>query len=153
MESTATDDLIPLLGPGACEPSDVVSTTYIARPRDPKCRFWSKVFLIEETPLPGLAQDIPGPYLTKGADVEIFHGMVIFEGEEVHHSKKRGWCYRFGVLSREGEIVWREPEASRIKMLLREARAKGLNTTYLFDGSGDIAAMCRRIHAARRGLL
>ncbi len=149
----------------------VISCEYTAIPSDSRCKYWCKIVRDGQVlPLPHVvrgANDIPGEYLRKGDDIEIFPGDYILEGEQVHHVKQRGWKYNLGRLAlpvaatetidTEGNTHPGEPaKPARIVWLeygkpVKDAlRAAGYKT--LLGGSGDVAGMVRSIHARREGV-
>lgn len=127
----------------------VPSIEYIAKPRDSRCKYWCKIVRAGDAlPLPSAvtgASDIPGPYLRKGDDVEIFPGDFVLSGEEVSHRVKRGWAYQMFRLD-SGKIAICA-FGSLVKDAVRRAGRKDL-----LGGSGDVAAMVRTIHARRAGI-
>lgn len=134
----------------------IESRSVVCNPRNEKCRYWAKVIRAgQPIPLPEEvtgANDVPGPYIRKGDDVEIFEGDFLLEGEENHHTKKRGWTYdlRYLTISTEGKlrVLGSSWTNSDVKQSCRLAGRKDL-----LGGSGDVAAMIREIHARRDGLV
>lgn len=138
----------------------VESLTYVAKPTDAKCRYWCKVITPHmDLPLPGTvdgANDLPGEYLRKGDDVEVFEGNIVLEGEEVSHNKKRGWAYNYGTLSLKKSdpsgqaigLTWDHADPADVKDACRKAGRKDL-----LAGRGDVAALVREIWARREGLI
>lgn len=133
----------------------ILSATYVCAPSDHRCRYWAKVVRAgTELPLPEHvdgASDVPGPYVRRGDDVELFEGDWLLEGEEVSHRKQRGWTYHLRALGRHADTdelgVYSWTFGVDSKPAIRAAGAKDL-----LGGSGDVAAMVREIHARRRGI-
>ena len=136
------------------ESSPVLSASYVCSPQDSRCRYWAKVIRAEDSiPLPehvNGADNVPGPYIRKGDEIELFEGDWLLEGEEVSHRRQRGWTYTLHALAiraKDGELsVCTIAFGSDTKPVIRAAGAKDL-----LKGSGDIAAMVREIWARRRG--
>lgn len=141
--------------PMTIESNPVVSATYVCNPKDSRCRYWAKVIRATDAlPLPACiagASAVPGPYIRKGDDVELFEGDWILEGEENHHRKQRGWTYTLRSLAirkGDGELAACTFDFGvESRAAIRAAGAKDL-----LGGSGDVAAMIREIHARRRGI-
>lgn len=148
------------------ESNQIESAEFKATGSDHRCKYWCKVIRDGQMlPLPHVingANDVPGPYLRRGDDIEIFEGDYILEGEEVHHTKNRGWTYTLSRLVKakpasvdaDGKEI--EAKPARIGWLefgkpVKDAvRAAGMKS--LLGGSGDVAAMIRAIHARREGI-
>lgn len=122
------------------------------RPRDSRCRYWSKLVRAEqELPLPAAVQgasDIFGPYLQRGEE-ELLPGDALFEGEANHHRRTdRGWSYWLTVVTPQGELLTFTSGFGPQKV---ELKSQGLAPD-LLKGSGDIAGMVRIAHGLRLGL-
>jgi hypothetical protein len=134
----------------------IQSASFTAEPSDQRCRYWAKVVRADQAiPLPSAvagANDIPGPYIRKGDDVEVFEGDFVLEGEEVHHRKQRGWAYtvRYLRVRKDGDlgVIATQFTFAEVKDACRAAGRKDL-----LGGSGDCAAMIRAIHAHRDGVV
>lgn len=156
-----TSDTVP-----APAPQPVESVEFVANPSDSRCKYWCKVIHNGQMlPLPHVidgANDVPGPYLRQGDDVEIFYGDYVLTGEQTHHRKQRGWTYvlyRFVAAkpaSVDAEGKEKPAEPARYgwiefgKPVKDACRAAGHRE--LLGGSGDVAAMVRTIHARREGI-
>lgn len=120
-------------------------------PSDYRCRYWAKL-IRANTPLPlpsdvMSATSLPGDYLLRG-DEELFPGDVLFEGEENHPYKKRGWSYWLRYVKPDGGLLVYRSGFSPQKIA---AKAQGLSPS-LLAGSGDIAGAVRVAHALRVGM-
>lgn len=128
--------------------SNTISIGVEIRPYDPRCRYWAKI-VQRGTPLPApnnvnSAGDIPGEYLRKG-DEELAPGDFLFEGEENHHRKARGWSYWVSFIDPESK----KKRCVRPKAGHKESfREQGMDVS-LLRGSGGIAACVRIAHAVR----
>lgn len=126
------------------------SASVTIAPIDSRCRYWAKIIRAgSPLPLPSAvdcAAAVPGAYLRRG-DEEIFEGDFLIEGEEVHHVRNRGWCYRITRVQADGVERRIRPSAERKASL----KAQGL-APELLSGSGDIAACIRIAHGLRAGL-
>ena len=127
------------------------SVSHTPEPQDSRCRYWAKVITPEqELPFPSDvhgANDIPGPCLRKGEEIELFEGDFFLDGEENNHRNQRGWTYYCGDVQ-DGDLGlsdsrYKHPD---VKAFLRERGEKEL-----LRGSGDVAAIVRYIHAVRLG--
>ena len=124
-----------------------VSRSIKLLPADHRCKHWAKIYRAEmQLPIPAEvhgAGDLLGKYI-KG-DEELYPGDVAFEGEAVHHSKKRGWDYCITYCTDKGELLrfWSGFSEQRTA-----AKAAGLPAN-LLAGSGDIAGAVRVAHALR----
>ena len=132
-DATALDML------ASAEASPIPSCNFPVGARDHRCKYWCKIVRRGATlPLPSSvdgAGDIPGAYLKKG-DVEVFPGDVIFEGEENHHRKQRGWTWTMYVVDELGEL--QTVDYSHAKDILRMWGIKDV-----LPGAGAPAAMVR----------
>lgn len=127
-----------------------ISNTFPVKPRDSRCRYWCKKIHADRLPLPGQidgANSLPGEYLKKG-DVEIEPGEFIFEGEEKHHNKQRGWDYWAYTYGEAGykSLPFGTATKDAIKLLASEDLISKERARDLLRGSGDIAAAVRRAH-------
>ena len=136
------------------EPSKIQSSTSVSVrvvPSDYRCKYWAKLFRASAPlPMPSnvmSASSLPGPYLLRG-DEELFPGDVMFEGEEIHPYKKRGWGYWLRYVTPNGNLLVYRSGFSEQKMA---AKAQGLEAS-LLAGSGDIAGAVRVAHALRAGM-
>lgn len=116
-----------------------LSCNFPVAPSDHRCKYWCKI-VRAGAPLPHPASvdganDIPGAYLKKG-DVEVFVGDVIFEGDENHHRKQRGWTWTMYIVDELGEL--QTVNYSQAKDILRMWGIKDM-----LAGAGACAAMVR----------
>lgn len=123
------------------------------RPQDRECRYWAKIIRAnEKLPKPlevGNSRDIPGPYLRHGEE-ELFDGDVLFEGEERHPTKQRGWKYTVCFIGPKSARTYIEPTpAMGLKQIMKD---RGMPAELLI-GSGDIAACVRFAWALRLGMM
>lgn len=127
--------------------SDTTETlSHIAKPCDDRCRWWQKTLAAEAVIAldPASIEDansIPGTYLRKGADLELNEWTVLFDGEQVHHKKPRGWTWTMGIVLRvDGalKVEWIRANVSKHKAVIKAAGA-----AHLLGGSGDVASMVR----------
>lgn len=128
----------------------IVSASVTIRPDDKRCRYWAKIIRADvPLPLPSAvdsASDVPGPYLRNG-DEEILPGDFLIEGEEAHHARNRGWCYRITWVRADGTAQRIKPTSERKAAM----KAAGMEPS-LLTGSGDIAACIRIAHGVRAGM-
>lgn len=121
------------------EGAPALSCNFPVGPQDYRCKYWCKVLRAGDTlPAPtdvDGAGSIPGSYLRKG-DVEVFEGDVIFEGEENHHRKQRGWTWTMYVVDHLGEL--QTVDYAQAKDILRMWGIKDM-----LAGAGACAAMVR----------
>ena len=121
---------------------------FIAKAQDSRCKYWCKISRAGDVlPDPAFvngAGDLHGPYYKSGADIELEEGDIVFEGEEAHHAKQRGWVYTVAICV-----------GDKLEYLAREDRAQAkdlwrlLGRKDLLAGSGDHAAMARLAHWLR----
>lgn len=128
-----------------------ISASVPIGPTDDRCSYWAKI-VRSGTPLPLPSQvrgagDLPGPYVRRGGDEELFVGDVLFEGEALHHKRNLGWAYWFSVAGSDGKPVVLK-YSSAVKARLKEL---GLETKFL-PGAGDLAGVVRVVHGLRAGL-
>ncbi len=121
-------------------------------PGDSRCRYWAKIVRASVTlPLPSAtdgANDIPGGYIKRGEE-ELFPGDMMFEGEEKHHSKPRGWSYWVTYCDSDGVARRiRNPGVDEKAAM----KAAGLPAE-LLSGAGGVAAAVRFAHGVRLGLI
>lgn len=134
--------------------SEIQSATSVSvrvLPTDYRCKYWAKLFRANAPlPLPSdvmSASCLPGHYLLRG-DEELFPGDLLFEGEENHAYKKRGWSYWVRYVTPDGALLVYRSGFSAQKVA---AKAQGLSPS-LLAGSGDIAGAVRVAHALRAGM-
>jgi len=137
------------------------SRGYTPKKADSRCRAWAKVVTLAE--LARLspanvdsAHDVPGPFLPFGREIEVFPGHVIFEGEENHHAKRRGWTYNLGFVvggeDGEARIAWVSGrERAAIKADMRTSKDPAIRA--LLAGSGEVSAMVRYARAVLAGFV
>lgn len=130
------------------------SCNLTCNPRDSRCRYWAKVIRADDAlPMPAAvdgANDIPGQYLRKGDDVELFDGDFLLEGEANHHVKQRGWTYDMRIVSdTPSERFPGQNKYTAIDYKAAKDAARAAGRKDLLLGSGDCAAMIRAIHVAR----
>ncbi len=136
------------------------SAPYTPIPSDARCKYWCKVIPAgANIPMPAAvsgAGDVPGEYLRKGDEIEVFAGDWVLEGEEISHRKARGWTYSLRRVVPVGtkltdDSLTTEPTVvtvyfgSNTKDALRELG----NQKELLRGAGDVAALIREIHYRR----
>ena len=118
--------------------------------KDSRCRGWFKIVRSgTQLPLPANvrgADDIPAGYAREGYD-ELFCGDFMFQGEEMHHRKNRGWVYWITWVDADGALHYTKPSMTLKKAL----KANGLPPA-LLAGSGDVAALIRIAHGVRLGI-
>ncbi len=128
----------------------IISASVTIEPEDSRCCYWAKIIRDgQPLPLPSAvsgASDVPGAYLRSG-DEELLQGDVLIEGEEMHHRKNRGWCYRITWVRADGTAHRIRPTVERKAAM----KAAGMNVA-LLTGSGDIAACIRIAHGLRAGM-
>lgn len=137
------------------EQSEIQAATSVSVrviPSDYRCKYWAKI-IRAHTPLPRpsdvmSATSLPGHYLLRG-DEELFPGDAMFEGEENHPYKKRGWSYCLRYVTPDGSLLVYRSGFSAQKIA---AKAQGLASS-LLAGSGDIAGAVRVAHALRAGMM
>lgn len=138
-DATTTEALENLAA--STEGADLPSCNFPVGPSDHRCKYWCKIVRAGAAlPPPDYvdgAGDIPGSYLRKG-DVEVFEGDLIFEGEENHHRKQRGWTWTMYVVDHLGEL--QTVDYSHAKDILR---GMGGGAKHLLKGAGACAAMVR----------
>lgn len=123
-------------------PAPAPTYSHIAKPADSRCRWWQKVLSPEQlatidAAIVDGANDVPGDYLRKGADLELPPGSVLIDGEANHPVKQRGWAYTVGIVNADAtEIDWRKVCITEDK---KEMKAAGFPVT----GSGPVAAAVR----------
>ena len=112
------------------------TVTYIARPQDSRCRWWSAI--IEPSMLEPryLEERAPFEYLKKGMDLELAEGVYLIDSEENHHRKQRGYTVLLGRVF-EGKVHWIAPDLRR-KVYIKENGGQDL-----MKGSGDVTAILR----------
>jgi len=64
------------------------TVTYVAKPEDSRCQWWSVMLPDEGLELDG--KRIASPFLRRGADLELRPGQMLVDCEAVHHRKLRG---------------------------------------------------------------
>ena len=130
--------------------SDYISHSVSIKPSDSRCRYWANIFRLGDSiPLPVNVQgasDLVLNFLKQGDD-ELFSGDFLIEGEEMHHRKYRGWCYRLTFINSDGELISIRPSLDHKQQL----KTQGLNRE-LLSGSGELAAIIRIIHVIKSGL-
>lgn len=127
-----------------------ISNTFTVKPRDSRCKYWCKKLSAADLPLPGDVDgsySLPGAYLKKG-DVEIEPGEYVFEGEEHHHAKPRGWDYWVYTYGETGykNLGFGVATKDAIKLLANHKLITRDRARDLLRGSGDVAAAVRRAH-------
>lgn len=132
---------------------DILDSVSIdSKPIDYRCRHWIKIIRHDQDlPMPihvTCADDIPGKYYRNGSDIEIYHGDMIFEGEENHHRKMRGWTMTLGVC-RYSEVLYTSPDANHKALIKACPHIPKEMRKALVQGSGSHAAMIRIAHAMR----
>jgi len=137
----------------ATEPEklELQSVEYIAEPRDKRCQYWAKLYRAgDRLPETGNVEggaSLPGKFLRKGADVELYEGDAIIEAEANHHRKLRGWVVRCFVV-RNGALV-RLPTDTSAKSAIKAANLDSEIKRGLLSGSGTVAAAVRALHCVR----
>lgn len=133
------------------ETQDLQSVEYIAEPRDKRCQYWAKVYrATDRLPEPGTTEggaSLPGKFLRKGADVELYEGDAVIEAEANHHRKLRGWIVRCFVV-RDGALV-RLPTDTSAKTAIKATKLDPEIKRGLLSGSGTVAAAVRALHCVR----
>lgn len=136
--------------------------SYIAKPQDHRCRWWSKIFDADKAARLNprdvtTADTLPGSYERKNADHELAHWTFVCDGEALHHRHDRGWRHRVGVVyprevtlagftNLRGKVVedaigilWITP-TQEVKTAIKAA---GADTATILGGSGPNAGMAR----------
>lgn len=130
----------------------IKSASVSIKPRDGRCRYWAKIIRSgKDLPLPADvdgANDLPSEYLRKGEE-ELLPGDFLFEGEEEHHRKARGWAYWLTYCDEEGVARRITRPGAEEKAALKAA---GIPVEYL-PGSGGVAAIVRVAQGVRLGLI
>jgi hypothetical protein len=120
-------------------------------PSKKRSRYWAKrIYAGTALSLPdsiSCAEDIPGPFLSVGGEVELAVGDFVIEGEEVHFRHKRGWSSRIGYMGIDGALHRVRPDKGHKQAM----KAAGMALDQL-KGSGSLAACVRLIAALRMGL-
>lgn len=136
-----------------------ISATASAARIDSRCRGWAIIVRAnDDLPLPeniGGANSIRQPYIKQSGEdlsAELFPGDYLLKGEENHHRKARGWSYWLYAYATSGKAV-SLAFGSDIKAEIKAAIQADKITApaCVLKGSGDVAAMVRRIHADRGG--
>lgn len=138
-------------------PTAAISATADISKLDRRCRGWAIVVRANQ-PLP-MPVDVTGasslhqPYAHQSAEgVELFPGDYALWGEEEHHRKNRGWVYVLFAYHESGtaeHVAFRSEVKEQIKAAIQAGSCTA--DPNILRGSGDVAAMVRRIHADRAG--
>lgn len=125
------------------------TVSYVAKPADSRCRWWSVRIPAGYTLRNTFSLDDemsmrPLGFLKKGADLELEIGEAVIDSEAVHHAKARGYKVSIGIVTRAG-IVWFWP-GSATKAAIKAA-ATPEQWEVLKRGSGDVAACLRLLMA------
>lgn len=136
--------------PERAQPLTPPTISYIARPSDSRCRWWS-VRIPADYQITDLGDKNslkPLGYLKRGEDLELDDGEAIVDSEARHHRKMNGFRAQIGIVD-GGDIYWYEPDAETKKAI--KAWATPDQWEILKRGSGDIAGCLRFLLAYRMG--
>jgi hypothetical protein len=123
-------------------PQPPTTITYIAKPQDKRCNWWSV-----QLPDSGLELDgerLAAPYLKNGADLELAPGQMIIDSEAMHHRRERGYRVLLIVALNSGEWRVLNPTAAR------KAYIKAHGGRDLMRESGDVNGCIRMAVWLRR---
>jgi len=137
------------------------SLTYVAKPMSSKCRYWAKHLTqaqVQAAVLSSIdnANGIPTAYLRKAADIELYEGDWLFEGEEKSANKQRGWDYWAQRCERQADgslkLVSHYNNATHSRTLAKLYPPAGGTEAYKAEllGTGDASAMLRTARAVLR---
>lgn len=112
------------------------TTTYIAKPADDRCQWWSAIITSDFLDLKYLNEKPNFKYLKRNADLELEEGTFIIDSEANHHRNNRGYRICLGVVL-NGIVKWISPTIE-IKMLIKKEGHQDL-----MIGSGDVVACIR----------
>ena len=119
------------------------TVSYIAKPADSRCKWWSvriPAGYCRGIDLDNTSSLQPLGFLAKKADLELDDGEMIIDSEANHHAKPRGYTVQLLVVA-GGELWGRTPSAVT-KSLIKQ-RATPEQWQKLRRGSGDVAACLR----------
>jgi hypothetical protein len=119
------------------------TVSYIARPADSRCKWWS--VRIPAGYCRGINLDNTDSlktlgFLFKKADLEFDEGEMIIDSEANHHTKPRGYTVQLLVVA-GGELWGRIPSAATKSLIKQHATPE--QWAKLRGGSGDVAACLR----------
>lgn len=114
------------------------TVTYIAKPRDSRCQWWSMILPSDPAALmSALDSRLPPNYIRKNADLELLDGTLIIDSEANHHRKNRGFDLRLIRANAEtGDVAHLRPGMGT-KQFIKSTDPD------LMIGSGDVAAVIR----------
>lgn len=126
-----------------------MTISYVAKPVDHRCKWWSVRIPAGYTLRNTFALDDetsmrPLGFVKRNADLELEIGEALIDSEAKHHAKHRGYKVAVGFVTRGG-IYWIQP-TSEIKTLIKSA-ATPEQWERLKRGSGDVAACLRLLMA------
>lgn len=119
--------------------NDCTLITYIARPQDYRCKWWSVILPQKLDP----EKHIGVTYLKRGQDLELALGTMILDSESIRHRQNRGYSVTLGVVFPDG-VRWIKPSLARKQYIKRNGGGD------LMRGSGDIAGVVRMAMWLRR---
>lgn len=112
------------------------TTTYIAKPADDRCHWWSAIITNEFLDTKYLNEKPNFKYLKRGTDLELEEGTFIIDSEANHHRNSRGYTVCLGIVL-NGMVKWISPSIE-MKMLIKKEGHQDL-----MKGSGDITGCIR----------
>jgi len=140
--------------------------SYVAKPADPRCKWWCKVIpaavaltldLTDRTSLHAL------PFVKKNADLELAEGDFVLDSEELSHRKARGYKTTIAQIVRraDGTLMLAGPDndpnggLATPQMATKQAikaAATRAQWAQLSQGTGDVAACLRWAKARAMGV-
>lgn len=129
-----------------------ISASIKVGPQDARCKYIAKLVRAGQgLPTPTTVSDLGmralGGNLARNGLEELFPGDFLFESEEMHHRRERGYRTRVVFVADDGELIHLEPTAEHKAAM----KAAGLAPD-LLAGAGPLAACVRVAHAVRLGI-
>jgi hypothetical protein len=139
----ATANATPATTTSATPTAIDCTVSYIAKPSDSRCKWWSvriPAGYCRGIDLDNTSSLQPLGFLAKKADLELDDGEMIIDSEANHHAKRRGYTVQLLVVA-GGELWGRTPSAVTKSLIKQHATPEQWQK--LRRGSGDVAACLR----------
>jgi hypothetical protein len=143
MTATTTANATPATTTPATPTAIDCTVSYIARPADSRCKWWSvriPAGYCRGIDLDNTSGLRPLGFLAKRADLELDDGEMVIDSEANHHAKARGYTVQLLVVA--GGELWGRTPSTVTKNLIKQ-HATPEQWQKLRRGSGDVAASLR----------
>jgi hypothetical protein len=143
MTAPATTNATPATTTPATPTAIDCTVSYIAKPADSRCKWWSvriPAGYCRGIDLDNTSSLQPLGFLAKKADLELDDGEMVIDSEANHHAKARGYTVQLLVVA-GGELWGRTPSVVTKNLIKQHATPEQWQK--LRRGSGDVAACLR----------